>query len=91
MAETITCEEHGAQKAASVCQHIVATRDDGQARGFVAERDADGVTAYCDACDAMLEKSGGEWTPAAEASADMQLMCETCTGDVAAKNDIEMP
>ena len=91
MSEMIDCEEHGKQKAAEVCQHIVASRDDGQARGFVAARDGGDVTAYCDACDAMLEKSGGEWTSAAEASADMQLMCEVCTADVAAKNDVEMP
>jgi hypothetical protein len=91
MSDMIDCEDHGKQKAAEVCQHIVASRDDGQVRGFVADRDGGQLVAYCDACDAAIEKAGGEWTTAVEAQADMQLMCETCTGEVAAKNDVEMP
>ncbi len=86
-AETIDCEDHGKQKAAYVCQHIVMTLDDGQARGFVWTRDEDGaINAYCDACDAALEKNGGEWTPELEAASDMGMLCEMCTAQAARIN-----
>ena len=91
MTETVDCEDHGKQKAANVCQHIVMSRDDGQARGFVADRDGGEVSAYCDACDDLISKHDGEWDAETIAATDMQLMCEGCTADVAAKNDVEMP
>jgi len=88
--EMIECEEHGKQKAAEVCVHLVQTRDDGVPRGFVADRNDGAVSAYCDKCDAMVEAKGG-WDEATEAAADFHQMCEVCTAEVAAKNDVEMP
>jgi hypothetical protein len=85
--ETVECEEHGKQKVAFICQHVVATLEDGQARGFVWDRDEDGlINAYCDDCDAAIEANNGDWTPEIEAKADVGMMCEVCVSEAAKIN-----
>ena len=86
----ITCPTHGISRAAYVCSHTVTSLHDSQARGFFWSRDEDGcVNAWCEACDDVLERTGGSWNEEAEAQAQIKLVCETCAGTVAALNGID--
>ena len=79
MSGTVECGKHGTVRPAFVCRHLVETLHDGVARGLLWSRDEDGnVNAYCDRCDGLLERAGGEWTAEIEAEARIQLICEMC-------------
>ena len=75
----VECGEHGTVRPAFVCGHLVETLRDGMARGLLWSRDDDGnVNAYCDACDGLLDRAGGEWTEEIEAKAKVTMICEAC-------------
>lgn len=86
---TIICDEHGHSLPAFVCAHLLLALDDGIARGILWSRSEDGcIGAYCDACDAMLEAGGGEWTRELEAVADLKVICESCFERVLSLNQV---
>ena len=75
----VECGEHGAVRPAFVCAHLVETLRDGVARGLLWSRDDDGnVNAYCDRCDRLLARAGGDWTDEVEAQAKVTMICEMC-------------
>jgi len=86
----VRCEEHGVSTEAFVCGHVLASLKDGQPRGFVySSLDAvDEPSAYCSACDTMLQANGGEWTEALEERADIKLLCYGCFMKAARMNGV---
>jgi hypothetical protein len=76
---TVTCCEHGEQRAAFVCQHIVQSLRDGIPRGFFWPPDCeDEPDAWCRACDDAVARTGGQWTDESEAFAHVTLLCRGC-------------
>lgn len=76
--EAVECAEHGSQAAAIVCRHL----PEGQGVGFNQvcapdEPDCLFPDAWCDACEAVLEREGG-WNERAQSFADLRLLCSDC-------------
>ena len=87
---TAVCATHGKRRSAHVCAHTVKSLHDSHARGFQWVRDeSGGINAYCNECDATLERGGGEWNAKSEAFADVKLVCEECAKRAAIINGIE--
>ncbi|MDH5543943.1 MAG: hypothetical protein OEZ43_00025 [Gammaproteobacteria bacterium] len=82
----IECCTHGKQQATFVCQHIVQTLSDGEARGFWWANDPENSRpdAWCSACESMVQKTNGEWTDDSEEFAGVKLLCGACY-DIAKK------
>lgn len=82
----VECAEHGSCEAAFVCQHLAQ----GEGLGFhvgYSEDEPDELypDAFCDACLAFYQAEG-EWNDAAEAYADIKLVCSGCYADIRARN-----
>lgn len=78
--KVIHCIEHGEQQATFVCQHIVQTLRDTVPRGFWTSDNPDNPRpdAWCDACEARVQETGGEWDDESEAFAGVSLLCGAC-------------
>ena len=80
MAHTVHCEKHGEQEATFVCQHIVQTLVDNKLRGFFwsASSAQSRPDAWCSKCNALVERSGGEWTDSVLEQVKISLLCGAC-------------
>lgn len=76
----LECAQHGRQPATFVCQHIVQTLKDGEPRGFwwADDQDTPRPDAWCSACEAKVQESGGEWNDENETFAGVKLLCASC-------------
>jgi hypothetical protein len=75
---SVECDDHGSQTATYVCHHLL----DGRGAGFNQVFDPDepdGLfpSAWCDACDDVLETEG-EWNETALDFAVLRLLCSAC-------------
>ena len=87
MTEMARCATHGESRAALICQHLVATLEDGLPRGAFWSRDEDGcVNAYCRACADRLEAADGEWVGEAVEQLGLKIICEGCFRRIASAN-----
>lgn len=79
MDKKVECCSHGSRNAAYACIHTVESLQDSIPRGLIYVVDDDGCfNGYCDQCDAVLEKYGGEWNDESESFAQAKLICEGC-------------
>lgn len=78
--QTVECREHGSQPATFVCRHLVQALRDRRPVGFWTSDDAVNPRpdAWCDACEAKVQSTGGEWTDESEGFAGVTLLCGTC-------------
>lgn len=77
----VTCTLHGKQPATFVCRHIVQSLRDGISRGFWSADPEPGELrpdSWCDACEELLNKSGGNWDEVSEEFAGVSLLCGAC-------------
>ncbi len=75
---TIVCQQHGAQHAAFVCQHLLDGRDKGFHQGFDPEEpDALFPDAWCTACENLREAEGG-WNEHSATLAEISVICSVC-------------
>jgi hypothetical protein len=75
----VHCSAHGAQPAAYVCQHLLLTLHDSQARGFFCDGNPSELPdAWCAKCDEMLAAGGGEWTEDLGKVAGVRVICGLC-------------
>jgi hypothetical protein len=76
----VECREHGPQQATFVCRHLVASLRDRRPVGFRTAEDAGNPRpdAWCDACEAKVWTTGGEWTDESEGFAGVSLLCGAC-------------
>jgi hypothetical protein len=81
--ETVECGLHGRQPISFVCTHIAHGLLDGSTPGFVTapEDDHPLPLAWCNACDAMVESLGGDWSEEASSRAAFKLLCAACYGE----------
>ena len=86
----VRCDEHGLSTETFVCGHILTSLKTGVPCGFVytSLEASDEPNAYCDACDEMLQKGGGEWNDALEARAGFKLLCYECFVKAARLNGV---
>ena len=58
----VDCLEHGQQEETFVCQHIVQSLEDGQAKGFhwSSESNESRPDAWCHECDDKVRVADGE-------------------------------
>jgi hypothetical protein len=74
---TVDCGKHGTQPGAVVCRHLVDAKD--RDVGFVENSsEPDDLQAWCDDCEAMFEREGGEMTEAFKAFHDIKIVCDFC-------------
>lgn len=76
----IDCPEHGTQCETLVCQHIVDTLRTGEAHGFRWANDPGNPRpdAWCSACEAKVQATGGDWTEESETFAGVTTVCACC-------------
>ena len=87
MTQMAQCATHGQARLALVCQHLVATFEDGVPRGAFWCRDEDGcINAYCRECSERLDAAGGEWVDEVVEHLDLKIICEGCFRRIASAN-----
>jgi hypothetical protein len=89
MSNELQCGVHGQARAAYVCQHLLATLEDGVSRGAFWCRDEDGcINGYCAECSTRLDTVGGEWTEdvTAQLGVKIKMTCENCFRRIAVIN-----
>jgi hypothetical protein len=86
---SVTCDLHGAQKAAFGCLHILKTLQDKRPRGIFCERDEEGqLNGWCAECEAAISSVNYHWTPELKAQMDARLLCEACFLDAMRLNNV---
>lgn len=78
--EYIECCEHGKQQETFVCQHTLASLQDGNPRGFwwsVEQPENLRPDAWCTECEELVNKTG-EWEGEAEEFANIKILCGVC-------------
>jgi hypothetical protein len=81
------CAVHGEARRAYICQHLLATLEDGISRGAFWCRDDDRcINGYCAECAARLEAAGEEWTEEVTAQLGVKIICEGCFQRIADLN-----
>ena len=88
MAEKITCEGHGEQAAAIVCEHLAESQPDDEAIGFHWFCDEEGLTANCDECEAEADADG--FLPEDYVIEHFVKICRQCFIELAAVNGVEL-
>lgn len=80
MAEQIDCGIHGRQPLTLACIHIADGLLSGTTPGFVCYPEPGEAypLGWCEACEAMVEAKGGDWTPEASALAEFKMLCASC-------------
>ena len=81
--ETVHCERHGPARLAFVCQHLIV----GSGLGFWHSGSRLEPSAWCDACDALMMRTG-HWTEEAEESAGIKVVCRRCYANIRRRNRI---
>jgi hypothetical protein len=78
--EVIDCSIHGQQEIAFACTHIAHGLLDGSTPGFVVapEGNEPPPMAWCDACEVMVDRLGGDWGVEAFERADWKMLCAEC-------------
>jgi hypothetical protein len=80
--QTITCERHGANRMAFVCQHLSTETQTGfeeafpSYKGMELEEDDD-LQAWCDQCELERLRTDG-WNDESTKFAGIKLVCEDC-------------
>ena len=76
----VSCAKHGEQPETFVCQHIVETLSDKQARGFhwSSADDSPYPDAWCWGCNERVLAAGGEWTDEVLDYTRVRLLCAAC-------------
>lgn len=76
----VECTQYGSHPATFVCRHIVESlRTDLRVRFFwAADPDSPRPDAWCEAHEAKVESTGGEWTAESEAFTGVMLRCGGC-------------
>ncbi len=85
----LDCGEHGKVRAAFVCSHIVATLQDGKARGLNGERQVHNLNASCDECDALIVRNNNNWSEELMKVTGVEMICENCLSRAAKLNGLE--
>ena len=77
------CSRHGEGYATFVCKHLV----DGTGIGFVFGDTQDPrPDAWCNQCDEVLLREGGEWDEVSEGFAQVTALCSGCYDEIRARN-----
>lgn len=76
----VNCDKHGNQEETFVCQHIVESLTTKISVGFYYASEPRG-DAWCNECEHMRIKEGGEWNEKSEAFASIKLLCGVCYDD----------
>lgn len=74
------CARHGVTEACFVCKHL-ANRT---GQGFFVANDSESERphAWCDACDEVLLRAGGQWDDETEAFAGVTMICSGCYDEI---------
>lgn len=85
----VECAKHGTSSATFICQHLSEGSKQGFHMGYDPE-DPDALypDAWCDQCEAILEKEG-EWNDVSQAFANIKMVCAACYCDIRECNWIE--
>ena len=87
----VRCQQHGSQKAAIVCQHLLESMHDDEPRGLWVSTDEDGyINAYCNACEDYRLRNGGDWPEDANTYIKAKLLCLECFGKLRKLNGYEV-
>jgi hypothetical protein len=81
--DTFLCERHGPARAAFVCHHLVG----GSGLGFWHSDNGPYPDAWCDACDAVMMRTG-RWTAKAQKFADIRIVCHRCYVNIRRRNRV---
>jgi hypothetical protein len=79
--DQVDCKVHGTQPGTLVCQHIVAALQARQRVGFfwtTVTSDNPRPDAWCKACNARVEATGGEWIGEALENLEPKVLCGAC-------------
>lgn len=78
--EQIDCGIHGMQPLSLACMHIAQGLLDGSTPGFVCYPEVGEAypLAWCDACETMVARSGGDWGGEATTQAGFKMLCASC-------------
>lgn len=82
----LDCARHGSQPATFVCRHLAESLASGASVGFFTSGDPDTPRpdAWCAACEACVQRTGGEWTDESEGFAGVTMICGACYDQVRA-------
>ena len=75
----VHCREHGERWPTFVCRHLVR----GTGRGFIqgqplSDDDSAEQCAWCNECEEVRIKCGGNWTDESEGFAGVTMICDLC-------------
>ena len=83
----IKCSRHGTQPPTFICRHLQF----GTGLGF--HQPADGPDpeypfdqAWCDECNEVFLKEGGEWNDVSEGFAEVMMICAGCFEGIRSRN-----
>lgn len=88
--QIVACEEHGANRVAFVCQHLINSKNKGfeeafsTFKGMELEKD-DEFQAWCNKCEIERLKTDG-WNDESMELAKIKVVCEDCYFDIKEKN-----
>jgi len=82
----LDCARHGPQPATFVCRHLADSLASGASVGFFTSGDpgTPRADAWCAACEARVQATGGEWTDESEWFAGVTMICGACYDQVRA-------
>lgn len=91
--QTITCDRHGANRMAFVCQHLNTETKTGFEEAFPTFKgmelgEDDDLQAWCDLCEAERLRTDG-WNDESTKFANIKLVCEDCYFEIKAFNSEE--
>ena len=81
MSEKVECSIHGSQDETFVCCHLVESLRTGNRVGFYFASEPRG-DAWCEACEEVRIREGGDWNDRSEAFANIKLLCGACYDEV---------
>ena len=81
MSEKVECSIHGPQDETFVCCHLVESLRTGNRVGFYFASEPRG-DAWCEACEEVRIREGGDWNDRSEAFANIKLLCGACYDEV---------
>ena len=85
----VPCSKHGKKIGVYACHHLMAALHDREPRGINRVEDRDRtVTTWCDSCEEVLQKNGGEWTEEAMTEANLGIICSGCLDDLKTFNTV---
>ena len=88
--QTISCEKHGANRVAFVCQHLIKSDNKGfeeafpTFKGMELEEDDD-FQAWCNKCEIERLRTDG-WNDESMEFANIKLVCEDCYFEIKERN-----